>query len=132
MLRHGIPEDVVSALQSVSRAFRAWGARADVTRVLHDGEEIELRDRTSHVYYRPGHSPTDTVFHDAERRMLVAADHLLGHISSNPLITRPPRRRRAGGRRRSSPTSSRSRRRARWTSTSCSRATATRSPTTAT
>ena len=38
MLRHGIPEDVVSALQSVSRAFRAWGARADVTRVLHDGE----------------------------------------------------------------------------------------------
>ena len=40
MLRHGIPEDVVSALQSVSRAFRAWGARADVTRVLHDGETL--------------------------------------------------------------------------------------------
>ncbi|MGH2800618.1 MAG: MBL fold metallo-hydrolase, partial [Thermoleophilaceae bacterium] len=32
---------------------------------------------------------TDTVFHDRERRMLIAADHLLGHISSNPLITRP-------------------------------------------
>ena len=27
---------------------------------------------------------------DSERRMLVAADHLLKHISSNPLITRPP------------------------------------------
>jgi glyoxylase-like metal-dependent hydrolase (beta-lactamase superfamily II) len=26
MLRHGIPEDVVSALSSVSRAFRAWGS----------------------------------------------------------------------------------------------------------
>jgi glyoxylase-like metal-dependent hydrolase (beta-lactamase superfamily II) len=89
MLRHGIPEDVVSALSSVSQAFRAWGARAEVTRVLRDGEEMRFRDRTLHVHHRPGHSPTDTVFHDRERRVLIAADHLLGHISSNPLITRP-------------------------------------------
>jgi glyoxylase-like metal-dependent hydrolase (beta-lactamase superfamily II) len=89
MLRHGIPEDVVSALSAVSQAFRAWGARADVTRVLRDGEEMRFRDRTLHVHHRPGHSPTDTVFHDRERRILIAADHLLGHISSNPLITRP-------------------------------------------
>jgi glyoxylase-like metal-dependent hydrolase (beta-lactamase superfamily II) len=89
MLRHGIPEDLVSALRSVSQAFRAWGARAEVTRPLRDGERLELRDRALHVWFRPGHSPTDTVFHDPERRMLIAADHLLGHISSNPLITRP-------------------------------------------
>jgi glyoxylase-like metal-dependent hydrolase (beta-lactamase superfamily II) len=89
MLRHGISEDVAAALQTVSRAFRAWGARADVTRVLGDGEPLELRDRTLQVHFRPGHSPTDTVFLDAERKMLLAADHLLKHISSNPLITRP-------------------------------------------
>jgi glyoxylase-like metal-dependent hydrolase (beta-lactamase superfamily II) len=90
MLRNGIPPDVVSALSAVSQAFRAWGARADVTRVLHDGDELRLRDRTLHVHHRPGHSPTDTIFHDRERRLLLSADHLLGHISSNPLITRPP------------------------------------------
>jgi glyoxylase-like metal-dependent hydrolase (beta-lactamase superfamily II) len=89
MLRNGIPEDVVGALSAVSQAFRAWGARADVTRVLHDGEEMRFRERTLHVHHRPGHSPTDTIFHDRERRILIAADHLLGHISSNPLITRP-------------------------------------------
>jgi glyoxylase-like metal-dependent hydrolase (beta-lactamase superfamily II) len=89
MFRNGIPEDVVTALQSVSQAFRAWGARAQVTRVLRDGEEIPFRDRTLHVHHRPGHSPTDTVFHDRDRRILIAADHLLAHISSNPLITRP-------------------------------------------
>jgi glyoxylase-like metal-dependent hydrolase (beta-lactamase superfamily II) len=89
MLRNGIPAEVVAALQSVSRAFRAWGARVEVTRPLRDGEALELRDRTLHVHHRPGHSPTDTVFHDRERRILIAADHLLGHISSNPLITRP-------------------------------------------
>ena len=89
MLRNGIPQDVVSALSAVSQAFRAWGSSAEVTRVLHDGEELRFRDRTLHVHHRPGHSPTDTVFHDRERRVLIAADHLLGHISSNPLITRP-------------------------------------------
>jgi glyoxylase-like metal-dependent hydrolase (beta-lactamase superfamily II) len=89
MLRHGISEDVATALESVSRAFRAWGARADVTRVLRDGERIELRGRALEVHFRPGHSPTDTVFYDSKRRQLIAADHLLKHISSNPLVTRP-------------------------------------------
>ena len=90
MLRHGIPEDVAQALMSVSLAFRAWGAGAEVSRVLQDGETIELRDRKLEVAFRPGHSPTDTVFLDRDRRMLLAADHLLKHISSNPLIARPP------------------------------------------
>jgi glyoxylase-like metal-dependent hydrolase (beta-lactamase superfamily II) len=89
MLRHGIPQDVVSALQAVSSAFRAWGARADVTRVLHHADRVQLRDRALDVFHRPGHSPTDTVFLDSDRRMLIAADHLLATISSNPLITRP-------------------------------------------
>ncbi|HEY2603754.1 MAG TPA: MBL fold metallo-hydrolase, partial [Thermoleophilaceae bacterium] len=90
MLRHGIPSDVVDALKAVSAAFRAWGAKASVSRVLHDGDKVELRDRTLEVSYRPGHSPTDTIFLDPERRMLLAADHLLKHISSNPLISRLP------------------------------------------
>ena len=89
MLRHGISEDVVSALRSVSQAFRAWGARADVTRVLSDGDVLEFRDRKLQALFRPGHSPTDTVFHDPDRKLLLSADHLLGHISSNPLLTRP-------------------------------------------
>jgi glyoxylase-like metal-dependent hydrolase (beta-lactamase superfamily II) len=88
MLRHGISEDVVQALRAVSAAFRAWGARASVSRVLHDGDTIELRDRSLEVHFRPGHSPTDTIFHDPERRILLAADHLIKHVSSNPLISR--------------------------------------------
>ena len=89
MLRHGISEDVATALQSVSLAFRAWGAKAHVTRVLEDGDAIELRDRRLEVAFRPGHSATDTVFLDPGRRILLGADHLLKHISSNPLISRP-------------------------------------------
>jgi glyoxylase-like metal-dependent hydrolase (beta-lactamase superfamily II) len=88
MRRHGIEENVRTVLRSVSSAFRAWGASATVTRELRDGDTLEFGDRTLQVFHRPGHSPTDTVFYDAERRELLGADHLLKHISSNPLLTR--------------------------------------------
>jgi glyoxylase-like metal-dependent hydrolase (beta-lactamase superfamily II) len=89
MLRNGIPQEVAFALQSVSRSFRGWGARADVTRPLEDGQLVPFRDRVLQALHRPGHSPSDTVFWDQERRILIAADHLIAHISSNPLIARP-------------------------------------------
>jgi glyoxylase-like metal-dependent hydrolase (beta-lactamase superfamily II) len=89
MLRYGIPEEVVAALRSVSASFRGWGAAAKVTRPLADGELIEFADRSLEVQHRPGHSPSDTVFWDADRRILLCADHLIAHISSNPLLARP-------------------------------------------
>ena len=89
MLRHGVPTDVVTALRAVSASFRAWGCTVEVDRPLAVGEELKLRDRTLRVLYRPGHSPSDTVFHDERRALLIGGDHLLAHISSNPLIARP-------------------------------------------
>jgi glyoxylase-like metal-dependent hydrolase (beta-lactamase superfamily II) len=89
MLRHGIPRDVVTALRSVSRSYRGWGGSAPVTRPLADGATLEFTDRTLEVQHRPGHSPSDTLFWDAERSLLIAGDHLIKHISSNPLISRP-------------------------------------------
>jgi len=89
MLRHGIPPEVVTALRAVSAGFRAWGSAVEVTRPLADGSELRLRDRTLKVLHRPGHSPSDTVFHDEGRSMLLGADHLIKHISSNPLLARP-------------------------------------------
>ena len=89
MIRNGIPEEVVQALRSVSAAFRSWGAKAKVTRPLRDGERLELRHRSLQALHRPGHSPSDTIFWDEQRRILIAADHLIKHISSNPLIARP-------------------------------------------
>lgn len=94
MLRHGIPPEVVTALRAVSSSFRGWGAPVEVTRPLAPGSEIELRDRTLQVLHRPGHSPSDTVFLDDRSKigqpsLLLSADHLIAHISSNPLLARP-------------------------------------------
>jgi glyoxylase-like metal-dependent hydrolase (beta-lactamase superfamily II) len=88
MLRHGISEEVVVALRSVSGGFRSYGAPSTVDRVIRDGETLEFRDRSLQVQLRPGHSPTDTLFWDEERRIMVGGDHLIKHISSNPLLSR--------------------------------------------
>jgi glyoxylase-like metal-dependent hydrolase (beta-lactamase superfamily II) len=89
MRRHGISEEVVRALRQVTGSFRAWGSKIKVSRPLRDNEVLELRDRRLQVQHRPGHSPSDTLFWDSERHILLAADHLIKHISSNPLISRP-------------------------------------------
>jgi glyoxylase-like metal-dependent hydrolase (beta-lactamase superfamily II) len=89
MVRHGIPADVVTALRAVSASFRGWGASVEVTQPLAADGELRLRDRTLRVLHRPGHSPSDTVFLDEASSTLLAADHLIAHISSNPLLARP-------------------------------------------
>jgi glyoxylase-like metal-dependent hydrolase (beta-lactamase superfamily II) len=90
MARHGIPEDVRFALRAVAASFRGWGATVEITRILREGDELRLRDRTLRIHHRPGHSPTDTFFVDEQRGLALGGDHLIKHISSNPLITRPP------------------------------------------
>jgi glyoxylase-like metal-dependent hydrolase (beta-lactamase superfamily II) len=87
MLRHGVSRDVVTALAAMTRAYRGWGGSAPVTTVLHDGGELAFADRSFAVLHRPGHSPSDTIFFDAAGGELLAGDHLIKHISSNPVIS---------------------------------------------
>ncbi len=89
MLRNGIPQDVVHALRAVTASFRAWGAPAQVTRALAEGELLEFDSRRWRVLHRPGHSPSDTVFFDEGSGEMFGGDHLIKHISSNPLISKP-------------------------------------------
>jgi glyoxylase-like metal-dependent hydrolase (beta-lactamase superfamily II) len=89
MVRNGIGPDVVTALVAVSRAYRGWGGSAPVAQRLHDGGELAFAGRSFAVLHRPGHSPGDTVFFDAADGTLIAGDHLIQQISSNPLIAPP-------------------------------------------
>jgi len=89
MLRHGVNEDIASALRNLSGGYRQWGDKVEVTMPLAADSHLELGDRRLKVLHRPGHSPSDTVFWDEENRMAFGGDHLLSHISSNPLISRP-------------------------------------------
>ena len=89
MRRHGVPGDVATVLRALARAQHGWGGAAEATRRLVPGERLELRDRTFEVLHAPGHSPSDTLLWDRGERVMLAGDHLLGHISSNPIIALP-------------------------------------------
>ena len=80
---------MVVVLGAMTRSFRAWGGRATVTTPLADGALLPFAGRAWRVHHRPGHSPSDTVFHDEASGELIGGDHLIKHISSNPLISRP-------------------------------------------
>ena len=88
MQLHGIDPHVTEALRSVGGILRAFGASAKVSLPLADGQALRLGDRTMTVHHRPGHSPSDTVFHDADAGILIAGDHLLSKVSSNAVVTR--------------------------------------------
>jgi glyoxylase-like metal-dependent hydrolase (beta-lactamase superfamily II) len=88
MRRHGIDDDVRGTLDDISRSFRRYGEGASVDVVVADGEQIVAGGRTFTAYERPGHSPTDTIFLDADG-LLIGGDHLLAKVSSNPIAHVP-------------------------------------------
>jgi len=90
MLRHGIPPEIVTALRAVSASFLRLGRRrGGEPPARRRVRARSTRPQPLRVLHRPGHSPSDTVFCDDARSILLAADHLIGHISSNPLLARP-------------------------------------------
>jgi glyoxylase-like metal-dependent hydrolase (beta-lactamase superfamily II) len=74
-----------------ARVYRGdldYGASAAVERTLVDGGVLEFAERRLRVLHRPGHSPSDTVFHDEERAILFGADHVLAWPST-PILSPP-------------------------------------------
>ncbi|MGH2907057.1 MAG: MBL fold metallo-hydrolase [Solirubrobacterales bacterium] len=91
LVKHGVGEEVAVALRAVAKAFRGWGSSSKVDVELHEGDFLEFANRKFEVLYRPGHSISDTVFWNEQTETLIAADHLIKKISSNPLLERPPK-----------------------------------------
>jgi glyoxylase-like metal-dependent hydrolase (beta-lactamase superfamily II) len=89
MRRHGIAPEMTNVLRAVARSAHGWGGSVTTTHALVPGERLQLRDRSLQILHSPGHSPSDTLLWDEERDLLIGGDHLLGHISSNPIITLP-------------------------------------------
>ncbi|MEV4421071.1 MBL fold metallo-hydrolase [Patulibacter sp. NPDC049589] len=87
--RHGATDEAVAGNTAGWAAFHRVGEAATVTVPLAAGSRLTLRDRTLEVLHRPGHSETDVLLVDAERRMLLGGDHLLRAVPSVPVRDRP-------------------------------------------
>lgn len=89
MRLHGVPEERIQELYAVSELHRRYGGSVSVDRLLGDGDVVSLGGRDHRVHYRSGHSPADTIFVDEHARVAIVGDHLIGKISSNPVVHRP-------------------------------------------
>jgi glyoxylase-like metal-dependent hydrolase (beta-lactamase superfamily II) len=89
MRLHGVDEDRRERLLSIYRSRGGFATPVVVDLPLRDGDVLTAGGRELRVAFRPGHSPTDTVLADDAGGVAYAGDHLLSHISSNPLLHRP-------------------------------------------
>jgi glyoxylase-like metal-dependent hydrolase (beta-lactamase superfamily II) len=91
LLFHGASPERVETFLQITRERRPYGgAGAALDLRLSEGDVVEAGGRNLRVALRPGHSPTDTLFVDDATGTALAGDHLIAHISSNPLAHRPP------------------------------------------
>lgn len=89
MIKNGVSEEVATRLRSIAETFRDLGDDVPVDMPLVPGSTVRFGEIELVVHYRPGHSPSDTIFVETNGGLCFGGDHLLSHISSNPLIARP-------------------------------------------
>jgi glyoxylase-like metal-dependent hydrolase (beta-lactamase superfamily II) len=86
---HGTPDDRREEFLEIMRSRHPFGGDGvDVDHVVGDGDVVEAGGEQLRVAFRPGHSPTDTIF-VADSGEAFVGDHLIAHISSNPLVHLP-------------------------------------------
>jgi glyoxylase-like metal-dependent hydrolase (beta-lactamase superfamily II) len=78
----GVPEAALQRYAERAKDFPSGIARViEPDRELVPGVELETDLGTWAVYETPGHAPSHVCLFQAERRLLISGDHLLGRIS---------------------------------------------------
>jgi glyoxylase-like metal-dependent hydrolase (beta-lactamase superfamily II) len=80
-IRHGIPLDRFVHIPSPAQFWAGLYLPAVPDRFLDDGDRIEVGDLSIDVVGTPGHTQGHCVLYLAERRIMIAGDHLLPKIT---------------------------------------------------
>ncbi|MFL5844752.1 MAG: MBL fold metallo-hydrolase [Solirubrobacteraceae bacterium] len=78
----GVPEEPLQRFAAQRKGMSTGIARiVEPDRDLVEGVEIETDLGRWSVHYTPGHAPSHVCLYQAERRLLISGDHLLGRVS---------------------------------------------------
>jgi len=86
----GVPEETVHTIDGLRRGIGVYAGAVQVTGELNEGDTLTLAGRAWQVLHTPGHSAGLVCLYEPDNRILLANDHLLRDISSNPLVEPPP------------------------------------------
>ncbi len=85
----GVPARITEAMaQSAPRMGRMFEA-TPVNHWLAEGDTLEMGGATWQVLHTPGHASGHISLYQPESQQMIVGDHLLKHISSNPLLEAP-------------------------------------------
>ncbi len=86
-----VPDDMLSIINRTTHWIdRFVNAPATVARTINEGDHIWAGDIEWQVYYTPGHAGDLICLYHAATETLLASDHLILKISSNPLVEPSP------------------------------------------
>lgn len=94
----GVPDDIVEQMRHANEGMSRWLDPVSVTRTIDEGDTVTMGNAMWTIYHTPGHAGGLICLHNPETNELIANDHLLRDISSNPVMEPPPVGRAAGPR----------------------------------
>jgi glyoxylase-like metal-dependent hydrolase (beta-lactamase superfamily II) len=87
----GLSDEMARQVRDASAAMVRYADSVPAARLLDEGDVLELDGEPWQTLFTPGHAGGLICLHQAEKRLLLSSDHLLKHITSNPLLEPPGR-----------------------------------------
>lgn len=85
----GVPEGLTDFFKKISAGIKDFSGPVRVNRYLEDGDRLQLGGRWWEIIHTPGHSRGSICLYEPRSGTFLSGDHLLGHISSNPVMEPP-------------------------------------------
>lgn len=89
-LSQGVPDELVAEMARDNAYFSRFVQTHPATTTIDEGDTITFAGRDWRVLHTPGHAGDLLCFYQPESGVLLASDHVIGKISSNPLVEPPP------------------------------------------
>jgi len=86
----GVPGEIVTMMEAAGASTAQWLDSVTPTSEIDEGDELTLAGAAWRIYHTPGHAGGLVCLWEAQSRTLLANDHLIRDISSNPVLEPPP------------------------------------------
>ncbi len=90
LTRSGVPAQVQEAIAQGRATTRQYAQSVRVDAEVNDGDRLRMGGSDWETMLVPGHSGGLICFYEPETGILLASDHLIADISSNPVVEPPP------------------------------------------
>ncbi len=85
----GVPMEMLIPLAGARQGASHYTEPLILDRTLADGDLLQLGGEEWQVLHTPGHTGDLICLYQPQRKLLLSSDHLLRHISSNPVVEQP-------------------------------------------